>query len=234
MWESIQNQLKEKLICENQISDKIKYIGGVDISFIKGDLINACSCLIVLDVESLEIVYEKCNLIKLVEPYIPGFLAFREVNHFVELIDELKNNQPELLPDVIFVDGNGILHHKGFGLACHLGVLTEIPTIGIGKSLLCIDGLCKKNIKQQFIKCKNAGDFVPLVGESKKIWGVAIKTKKIVTNPIYVSIGHKIDLQKSIELTLKYSKYRIPEPVRLADIISRKYLVKLALVKFYR
>jgi deoxyinosine 3'endonuclease (endonuclease V) len=127
-----------------------------------------------------------------------------------------------LVPQVIFVDGNGILHPRGFGLASHLGVLIDIPTIGIGKNLLCVDGLEKSPVKTNFdLNCHKAGDHVKLKGQSKKTWGAAFKSTKTTTNPIYISIGHKISLERAIELTRKYTNFRVPEPVRQADIISR-------------
>lgn len=224
-WIIKQNHLKTKLVCENQLQDDIQYIGGVDISFVKGNLVDACAALVVLDAKTLKIVYQKCKMVQLKETYIPGFLAFREVDHLIELIEELKTKRPNLLPDVIFVDGNGILHPRGLGLASHLGVLTDIPTIGIGKNLLHVDGLHRDTVKEEFAKkCTVEGDYLELEGDSGKVWGAATKTTKKVENPIFVSIGHKVDLTKAIELTQKFSKFRVPEPVRFADILSREYL----------
>ena len=104
----------------------------------------AVSALVVCD-RNLKIVYEDYKLVEMKEPYIPGFLAFKEVNHLVNLINDLKKNAPEYMPKVILVDGNGILHVKGFGLACHLGVLVVIPTIGCSKNVFNINGINKLN-----------------------------------------------------------------------------------------
>ncbi len=82
-------------------------------------------------------------------PYIPGFLAFREVPHLLHLIDRLRNTKPEFLPQVILVDGNGIFHQNGFGLASHLGVLANIPTIGCGKTVFFVDGI--SSVQQIFM-----------------------------------------------------------------------------------
>jgi deoxyinosine 3'endonuclease (endonuclease V) len=225
LWIEEQKNLKSNLIERNCLPSEIDYIGGVDISFIKGDCINACAALVVLDAKSFNVVYSKCKMVKMEEPYIPGFLAFREVGHLVSLIEELKLTNSKFLPDVIFVDGNGVLHHRGFGLASHLGVLSNIPTIGIGKNLLMVDGITKDAVKKEFSsKCKKAGDFCALRGNSEKIWGASLKTTDNVTNPIYVSIGHKIDLKTAVELTTKVSFFRVPEPVRIADQISRNFL----------
>ena len=77
------------------------------------------------------------------EPYIPGFLAFREVGFLMDRLEEVKNEKPELMPQVILVDGNGILHPRGLGLASHLGILSDIPSVGIAKKLFHVDGLEK-------------------------------------------------------------------------------------------
>ena len=123
------------MISDNTINNNVtelKYIAGMDISAIKHNPNIAVSALVICN-RDLKIVYEDYKLVKMDEPYIPGFLAFREVNHLVDLINELKKNKPEYIPQVILVDGNGILHNNGFGLASHLGVLIDIPTIGCSK-----------------------------------------------------------------------------------------------------
>lgn len=227
-WIAKQNQLK-KLLITDELVDNINYIGGVDISFIKGDSVNACACLIVMDA-TMNIIYKKCEMIKLNEPYMAGFLAFREVDFLVELVNEFqKSNNIDI--DVIFVDGNGILHPQGFGIASHLGVLTNTSTIGIGKKLLNVDGLTRDSVKDKFNKnCKKIGDFIELRGDSGKIWGAAVlntTTKNDHAKPIFVSIGHKIGLKQALKLTREFSQYRVPEPVRIADLESRDYIRKI-------
>ena len=148
-WRKEQEELKKKLIKEVDTSLKeLRYIGGVDISFDKNDSSIGISALVICDSKTLKIVYEDYELIKIEEPYIPGFLAFREVKHFVKLIEKLKNNNKELIPQVILVDGNGIHHIKGFGLASHLGVLVDIPTIGCSKTVFALDGITKKKVEE--------------------------------------------------------------------------------------
>ena len=204
-WEIEQNKLKEKLVTDDDNwitnNEQLKYIGGVDISFIKGDPINACAAYVILSYPDLKKVYEDYKMVKLTQPYIAGFLAFREVNFLVDLINKAKESKPELTPQIILVDGNGILHHRGFGLASHLGVLINIPTIGIGKNLLYIDGLNKKTVRDEFRKtCKKGGDYLELIGDSGKIWGAAYMSNSKTLNPIYISIGHKVSLYTIIYL----------------------------------
>ena len=229
-WSKEQFELKNKLIKEDDsVLKDINYIGGVDISFQKNNNKNkdspilGISALVILDYKTLKIVYEDYKLVTIDEPYIPGYLAFREVKHFVNLIDELKKNSPKYIPQVILVDGNGIFHNKGFGLASHLGVLVDIPTIGCGKTVFAVDGITKykvQNINNYNLKKK--GDYKALIGKSGTQWGYALKSTKEYDDTMIISIGHKI----SNEAALKIAKYtcisRIPEPIRLSDKISRR------------
>ena len=220
-WLIEQKELKTKLIYDDTFNkESLDYVGGVDISFIKGDTINACAAYVVMSYPDLKVVYEDYQMIKLTGPYIPGFLAFREVEHLVKLV-----NKCPIDCKVIFVDGNGILHPNGFGLASHLGVLLNKPTVGVGKKLFLIDGFDKQVIKDKVSnECKKKGDYVKLIGDSGICHGVALVPDNLVTNPIYVSIGHMISLETAIKIVNDISIYRIPEPVRLADIRSRKFI----------
>uniref|UniRef100_A0A9L0TNT6 Endonuclease V n=1 Tax=Equus caballus TaxID=9796 RepID=A0A9L0TNT6_HORSE len=80
-------------------------------------------------------------MVSLTAPYVSGFLAFREVPFLVDAVRRLREKEPCLMPQVLLVDGNGVLHHRGFGVACHLGVLTDLPCVGVAKKLLQVDGL---------------------------------------------------------------------------------------------
>ena len=98
-------------------------------------------------IKVLQVVYKDYEIIRLDLPYVPGFLAFREAPHLMKLINTLKDKKPEFIPQVILVDGNGILHQNGFGLASHLGVLADIPTIGCGKTVFYVDGISKDKVR---------------------------------------------------------------------------------------
>eukprot|EP01125_Pyxidicula_operculata_P011706 TRINITY_DN3835_c0_g1_i3.p1 TRINITY_DN3835_c0_g1~~TRINITY_DN3835_c0_g1_i3.p1 ORF type:complete len:236 (-),score=27.73 TRINITY_DN3835_c0_g1_i3:24-731(-) len=188
-WKQKQYELKKMLSMNDELTFDINtnepplnYIGGVDISFVKGNDVDACACLTVLKYPSLEVVYVDNQMISLTLPYIPSFLAFREVEFLVPLIEKLKTEKPELIPQMILVDGNGYLHPRGFGLACHLGVLTDIPTVGIGKTLYHVDGLDIKSVKKKFqSECKNSGDCTILTGNSGHIWGAVCIVHVTVT-----------------------------------------------------
>lgn len=166
----------------------LKYVGGVDISFAKDDPSVACGTLVVLDLQTLEVVYDDYSVVTLHIPYVPGFLAFREAPILLQLLEKMRTSDHPFYPQMLMVDGNGILHPRGFGLACHLGVLANLPTIGIGKN--------------------------------------AMQSNPGSLKPIYISVGHRISLDTAVKIARMTCKFRIPEPIRQADIRSRDYLRK--------
>ncbi|XP_071966055.1 endonuclease V-like isoform X2 [Antedon mediterranea] len=171
------------------------------------------------------VVYSDCSHIQLTAPYISGFLAFREVSFLVDCIEKLKHEKPEYMPQVMFVDGNGMLHPRGFGVACHLGVITDMVTIGVAKKLLHVDGIEKDASHAEKIKqLTKGGESFPLSGSSGKILGKVLRVCDESSNPVYVSVGHKISLETAVDLVHRCSKHRIPEPIRQADIRSREFL----------
>ncbi|KAJ9077311.1 hypothetical protein DSO57_1017949 [Entomophthora muscae] len=113
----------------------LNIVAGVDISFFKQDANSAIATLVILNFPELEIVHTESSIIKLEHAYIPGFLAFREVPPLLKLLENVKIKSPQFYPQVVLVDGNGVLHPRKFGLACHLGVAAQIPTIGVAKNL---------------------------------------------------------------------------------------------------
>ena len=236
-WRKEQDNLKQKLIKSdfynfnldnnnNTNITELKYIAGMDISAIKHNPNIAVSALVVCD-RNLKIVYEDYNLVKMDEPYIPGFLAFREVKHLVNLINYLKNNHPEFIPQVILVDGNGILHTKGFGLASHLGVLIDIPTIGCSKNVFNVDGISKIKVKEIAKKFLNkGGDHYPLIGDSGEQYGWAFRSNDESTNPMIISLGHKISNETALKIVKLCTIHRIPQPIRFSDKISRRLIAE--------
>lgn len=138
-------------------------------------------------------------------PYVPGLLSFREVPALLAALKKLKQ-----MPDVIFCDAQGYAHPRRFGLACHLGVLLDRPTIGCAKSVL---------VGTHGTLGRKAGSWAPLVDERAggETIGAALRTRDGV-RPVYVSQGHRVGLETAIRLTLQVSDgYRIPRPTRDAD-----------------
>ncbi|XP_031454798.1 endonuclease V isoform X3 [Phasianus colchicus] len=128
---------------------------------------------------------------------------------------------------VLLVDGNGLLHQRGFGVACHLGVLTDLPCVGVAKNLLHVDGLVKDELhKEQIRSLQKKGDTFPLMGTSGAVLGMALRGCNNSSKPLYVSVGHRICLETAVHLVKSCCKYRIPEPIRQADIRSRAYIQK--------
>ena len=198
LWNEEQNYLKNKVI-ENDTFDwkpeTLQYIAGVDISFSQNYDDVACSALIIYDRQKKEVVYQDFEFVKLDLPYVPGFLAFRELPSLLQLFSKLKAAKPEYWPQVIFVDGNGIIHQNQCGLACHLGIVLDVPTIGCGKTFFYVDGLEKEGIyKTCDENLFKPGDYVVLKGKSGRLWAAAIKSSSTSNDPLFVSVGHRISL----------------------------------------
>lgn len=139
---SILGSLFQKDSSSQQLNNS--YFGGVDVSFPDNEDQKAVAVYVILDARrSMEVVYRDFVYFHLTTPYIPSFLAFREIDPIMELINRQKLEHPEYEPSAILVDGNGIFHSRGAGIACFVGVRSGIPTIGVGKSLYCFGGLTK-------------------------------------------------------------------------------------------
>uniref|UniRef100_A0A8C2UGK7 Endonuclease V n=1 Tax=Coturnix japonica TaxID=93934 RepID=A0A8C2UGK7_COTJA len=204
----------------------LQRVGGVDLSYVKGDDGSACASLVVLSYPGLEVLYEDYRMVAVSAPYVAGFLAFREVPFLVESVQRLEQEKPELRPQVLLVDGNGLLHQRGFGVACHLGVLTDLPCVGVAKNLLHVDGLVKDELhKEQIRSLQKKGDTFPLTGTSGAVLGMALRSCNNSYKPLYISVGHRICLETAVRLVKSCCKYRIPEPIRTsAPHVQNSYL----------
>ena len=174
-WETEQNRLKLQLEesdrfdwCldrANPSNTTLSRVAALDISYSKDDSQKTVAALIIFSFPSMEVIYEDFEKEIADYPYIPGFLAFKEIPIYRILFNRLKQNAPELYPELMLVDGNGILHTRNFGCASHVGVLFDVPTIGVGKTVFYIDGIDKQQVKTMSAQnLKKAEDFVPLVG----------------------------------------------------------------------
>ncbi|NXF11632.1 ENDOV Endonuclease, partial [Smithornis capensis] len=194
----------------------LRRVGGVDLSYVKGDESSACASLVVLSYPGLEVLYEDCRMVAVTAPYVAGFLAFREVPVLVEAVQRLEQEEPELRPQVLLVDGNGMLHPRGFGVACHLGVLTDLPCIGVAKNLLQVDGVVRDELhREQIRSLQKSGDAFPLTGTSGRVLGmVSCGDHNNSSKPLYVSVGHRVSLATAVSLVSSCCRFRIPEPIR--------------------
>jgi len=186
-------------------SEEMKTVGGVDVSY--GE--RAVAAYVLFNLEERRLVDSETVAQEITFPYIPTYLAFRELPILQELLRKIC--EEGRLADVVMVDGNGILHPRHAGIASHLGVLLDTPTIGITKSLLC---------GEVDLKDMEVGEvrYIPLRGERV---GAAVKTSPRA-RPIYVSPGNKIDLDTAIRVTLALSSHKLPEPIRMADELSHR------------
>lgn len=202
----IQFKLSQYISTKNYVKT-IKYIAACDISFNRND--KAVACIAVFRFPLLELVEERIASMQILFPYIPTLLTFREGPILLRCIKRLKTN-----PDLFLFDGQGIAHPRRMGLATHMGIILDKPTIGCAKTSLFGNFRMPEDEKgaYSFLKDKN------------KILGVALRTRKNV-KPIFVSPGHKVDLKTSIEIVMKLvDKYRIPEPLRYVHKRSKELL----------
>ncbi len=177
-----------------------RLIAGVDISVNRWAKTGTVA-VVVLGYPGLEIVEMKVVTDHLEFPYVPGLLSFREAPLILAACEELT-----AMPDILMVDGQGIAHPRRIGLASHLGLFLDIPTVGCAKSRLCGGHDEPGN---------EAGSYTELMDNGEVI-GAVLRTRTNV-KPVYVSIGHKIDLPTAVRLVLGCCRgYRLPEPTRLA------------------
>ena len=192
-----------------------RFIAAVDAAF-SGEHVIGAVC--VYRYPSLVLTEEAYAVARVYLPYIPGYLSFREGPAIIETLKKLKTD-----PDIILFDGQGIAHPQGLGIASHIGVILDKPTIGCAKSRL---------VGEYAEPGMHKGEW-SLLQYNKKIIGVVLRTKDKV-KPVFISPGHRIDLPSSIEIILGCTgKYRIPDPLRRADILSKEMKRKREAVKGY-
>jgi deoxyribonuclease V len=200
-------RLSKKVISEDRLPENIKFVAGVDVAYVGNTSIGAVA---VLDLDSFSLVESRTAKLKTRFPYVPTLLSFREVPPALLAIRKLQRK-----PDVFMVDGQGIAHPYRLGFASHLGLVANVPTIGVAKSLLCGEA-------QSFSEKR----WAPIVDEGDVI-GASVITE-LGKKPVYVSVGHRVSLEKAIELVLHCARgCRIPEPIRKAHMVANEERRKL-------
>ena len=203
----IQKRLKEQLTLRFDLRDYIEAVAGADVAFCQDDG-KVFATVVVLDFNSSEVIEIQSASAPLTFPYVPGLLSFREGPALLKAFDNLGCE-----PDVIIFDGQGIAHPRGCGLASHMGLLLNRPSIGCAKSKLVGD------YEEPGVQ---RGCHSYLLSGEERI-GAVLRTKDAV-NPVFVSPGHLIDIESAVKIVLKCSsRYRLPEPTRLADIEVAKF-----------
>jgi deoxyribonuclease V len=202
----LQRDLAKRVVLRDCLPRPVRLVAGVDVSYEKhGDLFHAG--VIVLSLPDFRVIEEATASGRVVFPYIPGLLSFRELPIILDAFRSLC-----AIPDAILVDGQGIAHPRGLGIASHLGLWLNLPTVGCAKSRLCGE--------HPEPGCKR-GEMVPLLVNGRQA-GVVLTTRDGV-KPLYISPGHLMDVAAAARLTLSCgARYRMPEPTRLAHHLTNR------------
>lgn len=202
----LQKSLREKIVLSPKF-DSVSLVAGADVSFSKEYPDRFFAAFVVLTFPDMEVLEKSFAVVESKFPYIPGFLSFREIPALIEAYKKLKNT-----PDVIIVDGHGIAHPRGMGIAAHLGLVLERPTIGCAK---------KKLVGAFEMPDEEVGSISPITYKGEKI-GYALRSKKKV-KPIFISPGHFMDFESSLEIIEKcFRGYKLPEPTRQAHLYANE------------
>ena len=201
---AIQQQFRKEVITQDQLEEPVQYVAGVDMGF-EADGTISRAAVAVLSFPSLQLQESAIARRPTTFPYVPGFLSFREIPAVLDALEKIST-----IPDLILCDGQGIAHPRRFGIACHLGLIVDIPTIGVAKSLLIGN-------HQEVPDAR--GSWQPLVNRGETI-GAVLRTR-VKTKPLYISSGHRVSLSTAIEYVLRCTpKYRLPETTRIADKLA--------------
>lgn len=200
---ALQQDLAARVITHD-IFDTINYIAGADVAYDKKSN-QHIAAVVVLGAQTLHIVETASAVVPTHMPYIPGLLSFREIPAIIKALEKLT-----IKPDLIICDGNGIAHPRRLGIASHLGVICDIPTIGCAKSRLIGTCMMPDHIR---------GAQTSLIHNAEIIGSVVRTHPKF--NPLYVSAGHRVSLETACAWVLKATtRYRVPETTRLADTLA--------------
>ncbi len=201
-------QLQRELaaqVSEHDSVGRIRHVAGVDVGFEGENNRSARAAVVVLSFPDLTLVDYAIARGPVRFPYIPGLLAFREAPAIFDAFEKIKS-----VPDVVIVDGHGRAHPRRMGLACHVGLALNIPTIGCAKSIL---------VGKAEEPAQRVGAWTRLVDEGQII-GAALRTR-VRTKPIYVSIGHRVSLERAVQIVLECTKgFRLPETTRYAHRVA--------------
>ncbi|MFB7174179.1 endonuclease V [Streptomyces sp. NPDC056254] len=207
---AIQDELRHRVVLtEHGPPPGQGFVTGVDVAYDDTrDLVAAAA--VVLDAATLAVVEEATAVGRVSFPYVPGLLAFRELPTVLAALDALT-----VPPGLVVCDGYGLAHPRGFGLACHLGVVTGLPSIGVAKNPFTF------SYEEPGTR---RGDAAALLAADGAEVGRALRTQDR-TKPVYVSVGHKVSLDNACAHVLALSpRFRIPETTRHADSLCRRAL----------
>ncbi|NNJ94895.1 MAG: deoxyribonuclease V [Halobacteria archaeon] len=200
---AVQESLRSQVAREDDLGP-VSLVAGIDVGFEDTGLTTRAA-VAVLEFPGLMPFEQAVSRASTRFPYVPGYLSFRELPAVLKALEQLACR-----PDLLLCDGQGLAHPRRFGLACHLGVLTDIPSIGVAKSRL---------IGTHDEVPSEKGQWVPLLDKGETI-GAVVRTRTNVS-PVYVSIGHRISLVTAIDYVLRCTtRFRLPETTRLAHRLA--------------
>lgn len=193
----VQRELAAEVILTDRL-DPIEYVAGIDVGYEDGNTVTRAA-VAVLNFPSLTLADWVLVKRPTTFPYIPGYLSFREVPAIIDALEQLK-----VTPNILFCDGHGTIHPRRFGIACHLGILTGLPAVGVGKT---------PYVGKHDPLADTKGSWQP-IRHKEEVIGAAVRTR-VGVKPIYVSPGHRICLETAISLVLKCTLgYKQPETTR--------------------
>lgn len=228
-----------RLKVEQASRSKPLYVGGLDLSPTADDRHYICGYSIYAisgNKSDAYKVYSDTMECRIDFPYIPGYLGFREAQGMVAIVEKQLNSRPDIKVDILLVDGNGILHPVGFGSACHVGVLLDIPTVGVAKKMHFFDAILRNDalhrfIREQISSLDRSGQvcqFAPIKERDEKS-AILLPNAKFSGEPVFVSQGHAISLETALQvvkMTILHDRRKLPEPLFQADLQSRLLVAK--------
>lgn len=196
----------------------LRHVAGVDVSFFPYGT-HAVAAVVIVSYPDMEVLYERCATFQLKVPYMPGFLAFREVPALKAMLQKVPS---KWRPQVVLVDGNGVFHPRMCGSATHLGIVVGMPAIGVAKDVLQVGDVNVSTAQKLGEKLQKAGEWTPLFANRSDEHPLAALLRPCENKKtVVVSVGHKISLNTAIHLTALLCKSGVPEPIRQADLRSR-------------
>lgn len=204
---ALQATLAAQVLVKDGFASPLRTVAGLDVGFEDEGAVTRAAAVL-LDADTLQVLDTQVARIPTNMPYVPGLLSFRELPALLLAFDQLGAR-----PDLVFLDGQGIAHPRRLGIACHFGVATGLPSIGVAKKILT--GTAGTQLHDM------RGAFVPLRDGREQIgW---LLRSKLRCNPLVVSPGHRVAMGSAAELVMRFvTTYRLPEPTRLADRLASR------------
>jgi len=203
---ALQRSLRDRVVDAPPPGFAPRLVAGADLSIVRGRD-RGYAAVVVVDAETMETVAEATATVDVTFPYVPGLLSFRELPPLAAAWRTL-----EMRPDLLLFDAHGYAHPRRFGLACHGGLLFDVPAVGLAKSVL---------VGEAGEPGRTKGATAPLLHEGERV-GTVLRTRTGV-RPVYVSVGHRLDLETAVEATLAVTpRYRLAEPIRRAHKLANR------------